>query len=204
MTIESGANVNFDRLRDISERADVGEKREAILGVMIPERPGSFKRFCKVIGMKNITEFNYRYSSAKEAHVFVGLELKQATQDREALIDTLNARGYQVSDLTDNELAKLHVRHMVGGHASQVADEVIYRFQFPERPGALLDFLNSMGQRWNISMFHYRNHGSAYGRVFMGLQVPENEKKQLKLFLKKLDHTYTEETNNPAYKMFLS
>jgi threonine dehydratase len=204
MTIESGANVNFDRLRDISERADVGEKREAILGVIIPERPGSFKTFCKGIGMHNITEFNYRFSNPEQAHVFVGLELKQGTDDREGLIDKLKKRGYRIFDLTDNELAKLHIRHMVGGHASNVTDEVIYRFQFPERPGALLNFLNSMGQRWNISMFHYRNHGSAYGRVFLGLQVPENEKKHLKDFLKKLDLNFTEETGNPAYQLFLS
>jgi threonine dehydratase len=204
MTIESGANVNFDRLRDISERAEVGEQREAIFAVIIPERPGSFKTFCKTIGMHNITEFNYRYSDPEQAHVFVGLELKPGRDDRHELIRRLEKRGYPVYDLTDNELAKMHIRHMVGGHASHVTNEVLYRFQFPERPGALLNFLTSMGQRWNISMFHYRNHGSAYGRVFLGLQVPDNEKKQLQECLKKLGHYYSEETGNPAYRLFLS
>ncbi len=204
MTIESGANVNFDRLRDISERAEVGEQREAIFTVTVPERPGSFKAFCKTIGMHNITEFNYRYSDPSRAVVFVGLELKPGIDDRKRLIKTLRDKGYSVTDLTDNELAKLHIRHMVGGHASNVTDEVIYRFQFPERPGALLNFLNTLGQHWNISMFHYRNHGSSYGRVFLGLQVPRNEQKQFQAFVSNLGFNITDETGNPAYTLFLS
>ena len=205
LAIDSGANTNFDRLRYISERTEIGEKREAILSVVIPERPGSFKRFCSDLGKRNITEFNYRYASQKEASIFVGVQTSGQSKDRQALVDGLAEKGYQVTDLTDNEMAKLHVRHMVGGHAPFAAgEEVLYRFEFPERPGALDKFLACLGSRWNISMFHYRNHGSAYGRVLVGMQVPKDQRKQLQPFFDKLGYRYADESDNCVYQQFLS
>lgn len=205
LAIDSGANTNFDRLRYISERTEIGEKREAILSVTIPERPGSFKKFCAAIGKRNITEFNYRYADNKNAQIFVGVQISGQGDDREELINDLQAKGYPVVDLTDNEMAKLHIRHMVGGRAAETtANERLYRFEFPERPGALAKFLASLGRRWNISMFHYRNHGAAYGRVLVGMQVPAEDQKQLKAFLDGLPYAVCEETDNLAYQLFLS
>ncbi|MCX4027158.1 threonine ammonia-lyase, biosynthetic [Endozoicomonas sp. SM1973] len=204
LAIDSGANVNFDRLRYISERAELGERREAIIAVTIPEKPGSFKTFCQTLGKRNITEFNYRYYDNKQAHIFVGVQTKPDTDTKEQLVQQLQDAGYPVVDLSDNEMAKLHIRHMVGGHAEAVKDEVVYRFEFPERPGALLNFLNKLGQRWNISMFHYRNHGAAYGRVVVGLQVPSNDREKVPAFLTDIGYHYWEESENPAYQLFLS
>jgi threonine dehydratase len=201
--IDSGANVNFDRLRHVAERAELGEKREAIIAVTIPEQPGSFKAFCEAIGKRQITEFNYRYHHDREAHIFVGVQTHPENDPRAALVEGLRAKGFPVLDLTDNELAKLHIRHMVGGHAVGVADEVVLRFEFPERPGALFNFLSNLGGRWNISMFHYRNHGAADGRVVAGLQVPQDERHLLPAALDKIGYRYWDETDNPAYKLFL-
>lgn len=201
--IESGANINFDRLRHISERTELGENREAIFGVTIPEIPGSFKTFCRAVGELNITEFNYRFADSEDAQVFVGVRLDPEGNQRERLMESFKKLGYSVVDMSDNELAKLHVRYMVGGRAENLEVEEIYRFEFPERPGALLKLLETMGDRWNISMFHYRNHGSAFGRVFMGLQVPAKDKKEFRLFLEKLNYRHTDENDNPAYTMFL-
>ncbi|MDE1462514.1 threonine ammonia-lyase, biosynthetic [Spartinivicinus poritis] len=204
LAIDSGANVNFDRLRYISERAELGERREAIIAVTIPEKPGSFKTFCQTLGKRNITEFNYRYYDNKQAHIFVGVQTKPDTDTKEQLVLQLQDAGYPVVDLSDNEMAKLHIRHMVGGHAEAAKDEVVYRFEFPERPGALLNFLNKLGQRWNISMFHYRNHGAAYGRVVVGLQVPSKDREKVPEFLTDIGYHYWEESENPAYQLFLS
>jgi threonine dehydratase len=203
VAINSGANMNFDRLRHVSERAEIGEQREALFAVTIPERPGSFKAFCQTIGKRGITEFNYRYADDKDAQVFAGVQLRDGMQERMALINKLKDKEYPVLDMTDNEMAKMHIRHMVGGHAV-LSDEVMFRFEFPERPGALLDFLTRIGTRWNISLFHYRNHGAAYGRVLVGLQIPDGEKKQLMQYLDTLAYPYWEETGNPAYQLFLS
>ncbi len=203
VAIDSGANMNFDRLRHVSERAELGERNEAILAVTIPEKPGSFRRFCSTIGKRGITEFNYRYADNKEAQVFVGAQLGGSDDARAELVQRLIDKGYPVVDMSDNEMAKLHIRHMVGGHAG-VENEVLYRFEFPERPGALLAFLTKMGQRWNISMFHYRNHGAAYGRVLAGVQVPQQEKGELQTFLDELGYAWVDETENPAYTLFLS
>jgi len=203
VAINSGANINFDRLRHVAERAEIGEKREAILAVTIPERPGSFLQFCRAIGQRGITEFNYRYADPANAHVFAGVQLSNGETERHDLVDTLRGEGYPVVDLTDNEMAKLHIRHMVGGRAQNLDNELIYRFEFPERPGALLKFLSHMGKRWNISLFHYRNHGAAYGRVLVGMQVPGEERGKLKTFLDELGYLYWEEIGNPAYSLFL-
>lgn len=203
IAIASGANTNFDRLRYISERTEVGEKREAILAVTIPEKAGSYKTFCKDLGKRNISEFNYRFADERDARIFVGVQVSPDDHDREALVAELVGKGYEVVDMTDNEVAKLHIRHMVGGHAPQVTDERVYRFEFPERPGALFNFLTQLAGRWNISMFHYRNHGSAYGRVFVGMQVAKAEKKQVERFLDELGYRYWDETENEAYKFFL-
>lgn len=203
VAINSGANMNFDRLRHVSERAEIGEQREALFAVTIPERPGSFKTFCQTIGKRGITEFNYRYSDADDAQVFAGVQLRDGLNERHELIKKLKAKKYPVLDMTDNEMAKMHVRHLVGGHAA-IDDEVLYRFEFPERPGALLDFLTQIGTRWNISLFHYRNHGAAFGRVLVGLQIPKAERKQLRQYLDTLAYPYWEETDNPAYQLFLS
>jgi len=202
LAIDSGANMNFDRLRYISERTEIGEKREAVLAVTIPEKPGSFKRFCQALSQRMVSEFNYRYADAGDAHIFVGIQVT-SDADRQALVDDLLAKDYAVVDMTDNEIAKLHIRYMVGGRAPGIADEVVYRFEFPERPGALSNFLVKLGGRWNISMFHYRNHGSAFGRVLVGLQVPVNERRDVGDFLGALDYPYQEETKNDAYRFFL-
>lgn len=204
IAINSGANMNFDRLRHIAERADLGEQREGLIAVTIPEQPGSFRKFCKTIGKRGITEFNYRYSDSKQAHVFAGIQLSEGATELDQLVQKLKTEGYPVLALADNEMAKIHIRYMVGGHAPGVDNEVVYRFEFPERPGALLNFLTQIGTRWNISMFHYRNHGAAYGRVLVGLQVAQPERKGLKAFFDDLGYQWWEETDNPAYKLFLS
>jgi threonine dehydratase len=202
VAVASGANTNFDRLRFIAEEAEVGEHREAILAVTIPERPGSFRKFCATLGGRNVTEFNYRIADSSEAHVFVGVEVR-ARRERARLVRSLRRHGLQTLDLSDNEMAKTHVRHMVGGRAPFAKDELLYRFEFPERPGALLRFLESMRSDWNISLFHYRNQGADYGRVLVGMQVPRRELGQFRSFLKKLGYPYADETRNPAYKLFL-
>ena len=204
VAIDSGANTNFDRLRYISERTEIGEKREAIFAVTIPEQPGSYKKFCSILGKRAITEFNYRYADGRDAHIFVGLQISPEDNDREVLMKTLQDKGYNVVDMTDNEMAKLHIRYMVGGRAQSVENETVYRFEFPERPGALLEFLTRLAGQWNISMFHYRNHGAAYGRVLVGMQVPSKERKQLEALLTDLKYNYWNETDNPAYQYFLS
>ena len=198
----SGANMNFDRLRFVAERAEVGEKREALLAVTIPETPGSFRQFCTLIGNRNITEFNYRYSDPSAAQVFVGVQVKDPSETAK-LVSTLQKHKLDTLDLTDNEMAKLHLRHLVGGRAPEAKDEIIFRFEFPERPGALMNFLNSMNHTWNISLFHYRNHGADYGRVLVGMQVPKSDKKALKTFLDKLGYPYWDESDNPVYRLFL-
>ena len=203
VAIDSGANMNFDRLRHVAERAELGERREAVMAVTIPERPGSFRAFCETLEKRAITEFNYRYFDDNDAHVFVGIQLQGGEQEKDEVIQTLTARDYPVVDFTDNEMAKLHVRHMVGGRAAWVENERLFRFEFPERPGALLRFLNHMGQQWNISLFHYRNHGAAYGRVLVGIQVPNSDDDKLKDFLTQLGYSWWEETENPAYALFL-
>ena len=202
VAIASGANMNFDRLRHVAERAELGEQREAVLSVTIPEKPGSFKAFCALLGTRNITEFNYRYSDSSAAHVFVGVQV-QNRGETEKLLALLERKGLQPVDMSDNEMAKLHVRHMVGGHAPQAKNEILYRFEFPERPGALMKFLDSVGHSWNISLFHYRNHGADFGRVLVGVQVPPSEKTAFKDFLKRLGYPYVDESKNPAYKLFL-
>lgn len=203
VAVASGANMNFDRLRHVSERAELGEEREAVLAVIIPERPGSFKAFCRLLGPRNITEFNYRYADANDAVVFVGVEV-QSREEYAALLDTLRAHGLRAFDFSNNEMAKLHVRHMVGGHAPHIEHELLYRFEFPERPGALLGFLNSLSHTWNISLFHYRNHGTDYGRVLIGIQVPPHDKAAFQAFLERLGYVYWDENDNPAYRLFLS
>jgi threonine dehydratase len=204
VTINCGANVNFDRLRHIAERAAVGEQTEMLLAAEIPEEPGSFRRFCELIGRRGITEFNYRYSDTKNAHIFAGVQLRGGSEERHNLVTELRDAGYPVEDLSDNELAKLHVRHMVGGRSPGVSNERLFRFEFPERPGALLDFLNAIGTDWNISLFHYRNHGSDYGRILAGIDVPEDETEKLEAHLADLGYPHWEESDNPAYAMFLS
>ncbi|MBK1733766.1 threonine ammonia-lyase, biosynthetic [Halorhodospira abdelmalekii] len=204
VAINSGANMNFSRLAHVAERAELGEQREAVLAVTIPERPGAFRRFCETIGERSITEFNYRMGDPDIAHVYAGIALARGDEERRDLIDKLEAEGYPVLDLTRDEMAKVHVRHMVGGRGHGVANEIIYRFEFPERPGALMQFLANVGGRWNISLFHYRNNGAAYGRVLCGIQVPEDERTLFTEFLGGLDYNFAEETDNPAYKLFLS
>ena len=201
VTVLCGANMNFDRLRFVAERADLGEAREAVFAATIPERPGSFKEFCRLLGHSNITEFNYRYGDPSEAHVFVGLSVRDRAE-KDALLRSLGRAGITTLDLTDNELAKLHVRHLVGGPAT-APNEVLYRFEFPERPGALMRFLDAMSQGWNISLFHYRNHGADYGRVLAGIQVPPGAKRAFRESLRTLGYPYVEETSNPAARLFL-
>ena len=203
VAIFSGANINFDRLRHVAELAELGEQREALLGVTIPENPGSFREFCHTIGLRSITEFNYRYADDNDAQIFAGIQIREGVDEKESLVALLKEKGYPVVDLSDNEMAKMHIRYMVGGHATKVVNEMLIRFEFPERPGALLHFLTRIGEHWNISLFHYRNHGAAYGRVLMGIQVPETERDELRGVLEKLDLPYWEETNNPAYELFL-
>lgn len=200
--IASGANMNFDRLRFIAERAEVGEKREAVLAVSIPEQPGAFKTFCRLLGDRNITEFNYRYSDPKIAHIFVGVAIADPSEATN-LVAALQAKGLPALDLTDNEVAKLHLRHLVGGHAPQATNEMVFRFEFPEKPGALMKFLDTMGHDWNISLFHYRNHGADFGRVLVGMQVPPADTNQFHKFLDQLGYPHWDETENPAYKLFL-
>lgn len=204
VAIDSGANVNFDRLRYVAERAELGERREAIIAVTIPEEPGSFKRFCEALGRRQITEFNYRYHTNGQAHIFVGVQTDPETDPRKALIASLQDQGFPVLDLTKNELAKLHIRHLVGGHAQAVSHERVFRFEFPERPGALFNFLNKLGGRWNISMFHYRNHGAADARVLAALQVDEADYPAFEQALEAIGYPYWEETDNPAYQLFLA
>lgn len=200
--INSGANMNFDRLRHVAERAEVGERREALFAVTIPEKPGSFLTFCKLLEDRGITEFNYRISSRSEAHVFVGISIS-SSDESEQIHSTLEAHGYAVINLLDNELAKLHIRHMVGGKSHLVKHESLYRFEFPERPGALLDFLTQLAGRWNISLFHYRNHGAAFGRVLTAIEVEPEEKQEFQTFLDQLGYSYVNEDDNPAFKLFL-
>jgi threonine dehydratase len=200
----SGANTNFDRLRYISERTEIGERREVVLSVTIPERPGAFKAFCNAIGRRNVTEFNYRYETAAEAKVFVGLTVMPGDSSLDALQAALRDQGYGVLDLTDNETAKLHLRHMVGGRLSEdIEDEVVFRVEFPERPGSLLRFLNALGKDYSISLFHYRNHGAAYGRILVGMQVPQGKRTALRKALDNLGYRFWEETDNPAYLEYL-
>ena len=203
VAVASGANMNFDRLRFVAERADIGEQREALFAVTIPERPGSFRHFCDLLGRRQITEFNYRFADPQRAHIFVGVRL-DVPDDRDALRQKLVDDDYPVIDLTDNEMAKLHVRHMVGGHAPPLADERLFRFEFPERPGALLRFLNHLGTTWNISLFHYRNHGADYGRVLVGIQVPDTALDELMAYLSRLGYPCWPENDNPAYHLFLA
>jgi threonine dehydratase len=203
IAITSGANINFDRLRHVAERADIGGQREALFAVEIPEEKGSFLRFCQALGQRSITEFNYRYSSGGAARIFVGVALTDGRKERDAILRQLQEAGYNIVDMTDNEMAKLHVRYMVGGHAQGLTDERLLRFVFPERPGALLKFLQAVGSNWNISLFHYRNHGADYGRILAGVQVPSNGADDFLLHLNELKYPYSDETNNPAYKMFL-
>jgi threonine dehydratase len=204
LAVVSGANTNFDRLRYISERTEIGEQREAVISVTVPERPGSFKQFCSALGRRNITEFNYRYADASSAQVFVGLSVVPGGDDLADLLADLRKRGYITEDLTENEVAKLHIRHMVGGRAPvEMRDELVYRVEFPERPGALLSFLAGLGQRWNISMFHYRNHGAAYGRIFVGVQVKKGDRRKFEAVLDRIKFPYSEETQNRAYQLYL-
>jgi threonine dehydratase len=202
VAVASGANMNFDRLRFIAERAELGEHREAVFAVTIPETPGAFKTFCRLLGNRNITEFNYRYADASQAHIFVGVSV-QSTGEPAEITRALDAAGLKALDLTGNEMAKLHLRHLVGGHAPQAQNEVVYRFEFPEKPGALMNFLESMGHNWNISLFHYRNHGADFGRVLVGMQVPPEEKAAFEQFLRQLGYPYWDESDNPAYQLFL-
>jgi threonine dehydratase len=203
IAVASGANMNFDRLRFIAERAELGEKREAVLAVAIPEKPGAFKAFCRLLGGRSITEFNYRYADPAEAHIFVGVAVADPAESA-ALVDSLKKHGLPTLDLTDNEVAKLHLRHLVGGRAPQAKNERLFRFEFPERPGALMNFLDAMRHDWNISLFHYRNHGADFGRVLVGMQVPPKENAEFKKFLAAVGYRHWEETDNPACKLFLA
>ncbi|MEX0958894.1 MAG: threonine ammonia-lyase, biosynthetic [Burkholderiales bacterium] len=201
--VACGANMNFERLRFVAERAELGEHREALLAVTIPERPGSFKRFCALLGPRSVTEFNYRYADPERAHVFVGVQVRDARETRQ-LVRMLRGKDLATEDLSDNEMAKLHVRHLVGGRAPQVEHERLLRFEFPERPGALMQFLNAMAHDWNISLFHYRNHGADFGRVLVGIQVPPRDAGAFRRFLRRLGYPHHEETHNPAYALFLA
>jgi threonine dehydratase len=203
VAVACGANMNFERLRFVAERAELGEHREAILAVTIPEKPGSFRQFCALLGPRNVTEFNYRYSDPRQAHVFVGVQVRDRSEIR-GLVARLRKNGLPTRDLSDNEMAKLHVRHLVGGRAPSVKNELLYRFEFPERPGALMNFLNNMGHGWNITLFHYRNHGADFGRVLVGMQVPPRDKSAFRRFLAHLGYASWDETGNPAYSLFLS
>ena len=203
VAVTSGANMNFDRLRFVADRAEVGEQREAVFAVTIPEARGSFKRFCELLGHRNVTEFNYRIASAQAAHIFVGVQIDAALEAKK-LARTFERAGFATLDLTEDELAKQHLRHLVGGHSALAHNEQLFRFEFPERPGALMKFLAGMSPNWNISLFHYRNQGADYGRILVGLQVPAGEKKQLREFLATLGYRHWDETANPAYRLFLA
>ncbi|TXI11614.1 MAG: threonine ammonia-lyase, biosynthetic [Polynucleobacter sp.] len=203
IAVACGANINFNRLRFVAERAEVGEAKEAVFAVTIPEERGSFRRFCELLGDRNVTEFNYRIADASKAHIFVGIATQKAS-DSQQIAKSFSKAGFDTIDLTHDELAKSHLRHMVGGRSHLAKDELLYRFEFPERPGALMKFLTSMAPNWNISLFHYRNHGADYGRILVGIQVPNNEKKDLKKFLAGLGYPHWDESNNPAYKLFLA
>jgi threonine dehydratase len=202
VVVASGANTNFDRLRFVAERAEVGEHREAVLAVTVPERRGSFRRFCGAIGARSITEFNYRMAGAEQAHIFVGVEARGRGETLR-IVRTLRRAGFQTSDLSDNEMAKAHLRHMVGGHSPLARHELLYRFEFPERPGALMKFLTAMNPSWNISLFHYRNHGADYGSILVGIQVPPREMGDFRRFLARLGYPASDETRNRAYRLFL-
>ncbi|WP_406850901.1 threonine ammonia-lyase, biosynthetic [Herbaspirillum huttiense] len=202
VTIACGANMNFDRLRFVAEMADNGEAREAVFAVTIPEERGSFRRFCETVGPRNVTEFNYRISDAKAAHVFVGIQVS-AADEAGKIARNFEKAGFGVLDLTHDELAKVHIRHLVGGKSELAGDELLYRFEFPERPGALMKFLSSMNPGWNISLFHYRNQGGDVGRILIGLQVPKKEMKEFRAFLAQLGYRHWDETKNPLYKLFL-
>jgi threonine dehydratase len=202
VAVACGANLNFDRLRFIAERAELGEHREAVMAVTIPEGPGSLKRFCELVGRRSVTEFNYRIADAREAHIFVGIQTAGRGESKK-IAAHFSRLGFRTLDLTHDEMAKLHLRHLVGGRSALAANERLFRFEFPERPGALMRFVSSMSPNWNISLFHYRNHGADHGRVLAGLQVPLNETRQLTAFLKKLGYRYWDESENPAYKLFL-
>jgi threonine dehydratase len=203
IAVNSGANMNFGRLRHVVERAEIGEQREALLAVEIPERPGAFLKFSEALGDRNVTEFNYRFAPGATARIFVGVSLQRGFAEAAELVALLGSHGYPVLDLSGNELAKLHIRHLVGGQVPGLKDELLYRFEFPERPGALLHFLQAIGDLWNISLFHYRNHGSDYGRVLAGVQVPEADRATFAEHLANLGYTYWNETDNPAYRLFL-
>lgn len=203
VAVACGANMNFDRLRFVAERAELGEHREAIFAVTIPETPGSLRKFCECMGRRSLTEFNYRIADEKIAHIFVGMQVENRA-DAVKMVETFEAHGLQTIDLTDDEFTKLHLRHMVGGRSPLAHDELLYRFEFPERPGALMKFVNSMSPNWNISVFHYRNNGSDYGRIVVGIQVPPDEMKEWQAFLDTLGYRYWDESQNPAYKLFLS
>lgn len=202
VAIDSGANINFDRLRYVAERTLVGEHREILLAVAIPEVPGSFLKFCKILGKRSITEFNYRYFDSRMAQVFVGITSSGLEADSLQLLQQLEADGFAVTDMTHSELAKDHIRHMVGGHAPHDIQECVYSLQFPERPGALLKFLMSLGSQWNISLFHYRNHGAAFGKVLIGLQIADAERQRFEHCLNGLGLAYQQETDDPAYRLF--
>ena len=203
VAVISGANINFDRLKHVVERYEIGENTESLLAVSIPERPGSFLEFCRIIGKRTITEFNYRYAATDQAQVFVGVHFNDALKEKSRVTAKLEEAGYKALDISDNEMAKLHLRHMVGGHAHNLENERLYRFQFPERPGALLQFLEKVRQNWNISLFHYRNHGAAYGRVLIGIQVPAEQLSAFHASLDELGYPYQDESGNPAYALFL-
>ena len=203
VAVACGANINFNRLRFVAERAEVGESKEAVFAVTIPEQRGSFKRFCELLGERNVTEFNYRIADADQAHIFVGIATQKAS-DSAVIAKSFTKSGFNTIDLTQDELAKSHLRHMVGGRSQLAKNELLYRFEFPEKPGALMKFLTSMAPNWNISLFHYRNHGADYGRILIGMQVPSSDKKELKKFLAGLGYPHWDESDNPAYKLFLA
>ena len=203
VAVACGANINFNRLRFVAERAEVGESKEAVFAVTIPEQRGSFKRFCELLGERNVTEFNYRIADADQAHIFVGIATQKAS-DSAVIAKSFTKSGFNTIDLTQDELAKSHLRHMVGGRSQLAKNELLYRFEFPEKPGALMKFLTSMAPNWNISLFHYRNHDADYGRILIGMQVPSSDKKELKKFLAGLGYPHWDESDNPAYKLFLA
>jgi threonine dehydratase len=203
IAINCGANMNFDRLRHVAERAEVGAHREALLAVEIPEQPGSFLRLCRTLGSRSVTEFNYRFDQQDRARIFLGFATATGDGERLQMIEHLQTSGYRVTDMTDNELAKLHIRYMVGGRPTGLADELLLRFEFPERPGALSRFLEAIGSRWNISLFHYRNHGSDAGRVLAGIQVAGSSRTEFFEHLTALQYPWIDETSNPAYRLFL-